>query len=72
MIKIDPHTAVIDKKEPMATLQSFRAQTDEEKIKVDGRAPVMGIYCGLYLSGNVKIGDDVFIHLRNIDSSTIV
>lgn len=47
---------------------SFREPTDPERISLEGKAPVMGIYCGLYITGRVKIGDEVFIHRSN-DSS---
>ncbi|XP_015108750.1 mitochondrial amidoxime-reducing component 1 [Diachasma alloeum] len=63
MIGIDPQTGVLNEQEPFKVLKSFREQTDERRIKVDGKAPVMGIYCGLYSTGNVKIGDDVFVHM---------
>ncbi|KAF7987758.1 hypothetical protein HCN44_003621 [Aphidius gifuensis] len=72
MIKINPETAEVNPKEPFETLQSFRAQTDKNKIKVDGKAPLLGIYCGLYLPGNVKIGDDVFIHSSKTVCTTSV
>lgn len=42
---------------------SFREQTDPDKISVDGSAPIMGIYCGSYVTGRVKLGDDVFVHV---------
>lgn len=42
---------------------SFRQQTDPERVSLEGKAPVMGIYCGLYISGKVKIGDDIFVHV---------
>lgn len=62
MIRIDPETGNVDD-EPLKCLRKFRAQDDPEKISVDGIAPVFGIYCGLYSSGNVTIGDDVFVHM---------
>ncbi|CAD1477780.1 unnamed protein product, partial [Heterotrigona itama] len=40
----------------------FREQTDPERISLEGKAPMMGIYCGLYVPGSVKIGDEVFVH----------
>lgn len=72
MIKINPETADVNQKEPFETLQSFRSQTDKNKIQVDGKAPVLGIYCGLYSPGNVKIGDNVFIHLPKTVCTTSV
>lgn len=72
MIKINPETAEVSSKEPLDTLQSFRAQTDKDKIKLDGKAPLLGIYCGLYLPGNVKIGDNVFVHSSKTVCTTSV
>lgn len=73
MIKVNPETGTADKEEPYKTLKSFREQKDPVKKSVDGSAPTLGIYCGLYLTGRVKIGDDVFVHvpddLDNVDIS---
>lgn len=63
MTKIDPESGVADKEEPLATLQSFREPTDPERIAVEGKAPMMGINCGLYVTGSVKVGDNVFVHV---------
>lgn len=63
MIKLDPETGNVAKEEPMKTLYSFRKQTDPERVSVDGTAPIMGIYCGLYITGRVKLKDDVFVHV---------
>ncbi|XP_063987506.1 mitochondrial amidoxime-reducing component 1-like [Diachasmimorpha longicaudata] len=63
MVGIDPQTGVLNEQEPLTVLQAFREQTDEKRIRVDGKAPLMGIYCGLYSTGNVKIGDDVSVHM---------
>ncbi|XP_016905675.1 mitochondrial amidoxime-reducing component 1 isoform X1 [Apis cerana] len=61
-VGVNPENGVMDKEEPLKTLKSFREQTDPERISLEGKAPVMGIYCGLYIPGKVKIGDEVFIH----------
>ncbi|XP_043494738.1 mitochondrial amidoxime-reducing component 1-like isoform X2 [Polistes fuscatus] len=42
---------------------SLRKQTDPERVSVDGTAPILGIYCGLYITGRVKLKDDVFVHV---------
>ncbi|XP_076249705.1 mitochondrial amidoxime-reducing component 1 isoform X2 [Calliopsis andreniformis] len=42
---------------------SFRELSDPELSSFEGDAPVMGIYCGLYVPGKVKIGDEVFVHV---------
>lgn len=68
MSKLDPETGSMDPEEPIKSLGSFREQTDPERIAVDGKAPLMGIYCGLYVTGKVKLGDDVFVHVPE-DSS---
>lgn len=61
MIRIDPETGTIDD-EPLKALRKFREQVDPEKISVDGKAPILGIYCGLYSAGSVAVGDDVFVY----------
>lgn len=68
MIKINHNTGVPDKDEPLKTLQSFRELTDPERVALEGNSPQMGIYCGLYVTGTVKVGDDVFLHVPE-DSS---
>lgn len=68
MIKIDPETGSMHEEEPFKSLESFREQTDPDRLAVDGKSPTMGIYCGLYVTGNVKQGDDVFVHVPE-DSS---
>ncbi|XP_076170020.1 mitochondrial amidoxime-reducing component 1 isoform X2 [Ptiloglossa arizonensis] len=52
--------AVIRNVKPCA---SFRQQTDSERIALEGKVPTLGIYCGLYVPGKVKLGDDVFVHV---------
>ncbi|XP_012238906.1 mitochondrial amidoxime-reducing component 1 isoform X7 [Bombus impatiens] len=68
LVGVNPENGVMDKEEPLKTLKSFREPTDPERISLEGKAPVMGIYCGLYVTGRVQIGDEVFIHRSN-DSS---
>ncbi|KAK2582550.1 hypothetical protein KPH14_004841 [Odynerus spinipes] len=63
MIKVNPATGIADKAEPFKTLKSFREQKDPEKRSLEGSAPTLGIYCGLYVTGRVKVGDDVFVHV---------
>lgn len=67
LVGVNPENGVMDKKEPLNTLKSFREQTDPERISLEGKAPAMGIYCGLYVPGSVKIGDEVFVN-RSSDS----
>ncbi|XP_043288875.1 mitochondrial amidoxime reducing component 2-like [Venturia canescens] len=61
MVRVDPETAIVDGQEPLKTLRTFREQKNPKRIEVDGKAPVMGIYCGLYHQGAVKIDDKVFV-----------
>ncbi|KAI4495552.1 hypothetical protein M0802_008564 [Mischocyttarus mexicanus] len=70
MTKIDPETGKTVKEEPLKTLYSFREQKDPKKVSVDGSAPTMGIYCGLYATGHVKLGDDVFAHVPEDNENT--
>ncbi|XP_057318668.1 mitochondrial amidoxime-reducing component 1-like [Microplitis mediator] len=63
MTRVNPETGEADKQEPLKTLKTFREQTDPQRVLVDGKAPVLGIYCGLYAMGDVKVGDDVFLHV---------
>ncbi|XP_043250406.1 mitochondrial amidoxime-reducing component 1-like isoform X2 [Colletes gigas] len=44
---------------------SFREQTAPERVALEGKLPTMGILCGLYVPGKVKLGDDVFVHVPN-------
>ncbi|KAK1130658.1 hypothetical protein K0M31_018774 [Melipona bicolor] len=67
LVGVNPENGVMDKEEPLKTLKSFREQTDPDRISLEGKAPMMGIYCGLYVPGSVKIGDEVFVH-RSSDS----
>lgn len=46
----------------------FRQLKDPERLALEGTAPTMGIYCGLYVPGKVKIDDDVFVHIPNKSS----
>ena len=62
-VTVNPETGTAEKEEPLKTLKSFRQQTDPERVSLEGKAPVMGIYCGLYIPGKVKIGDDIFVHV---------
>lgn len=62
MVKVNPETGTPDKEEPLKTLKSFREQKDPKKVSVDGSSPTLGVYCGLYITGRVKVGDEVFVH----------
>ncbi|XP_054016018.1 mitochondrial amidoxime-reducing component 1-like isoform X2 [Hylaeus anthracinus] len=47
---------------------SFRELMDPERVKLEGKVPTIGILCGLYLSGRVNIGDEVFVHVPDNSS----
>ncbi|XP_076396463.1 mitochondrial amidoxime-reducing component 1 isoform X1 [Megachile rotundata] len=67
-VLVNPDSGVVDDEEPLKTLKTFRQHTDPDRISLEGTAPVMGIYCGLYVPGKVNIDDDVFVHIP--ESST--
>ncbi|XP_017790095.1 PREDICTED: mitochondrial amidoxime-reducing component 1-like isoform X2 [Habropoda laboriosa] len=60
MVRLNPENGVVDKEEPLKTLKT--EQTNPERAALEGNAPTMGIYCGLYVPGKVEIGDEVFVH----------
>ncbi|XP_076761828.1 mitochondrial amidoxime-reducing component 1 isoform X3 [Xylocopa sonorina] len=68
MIGVNPENGEMDKEEPLKTLKTFRYHTEPDRISLEGNAPIIGIYCGLYIPGKVKLGDEVYIHSSN-DSS---
>ncbi|KZC08049.1 MOSC domain-containing protein 1, mitochondrial [Dufourea novaeangliae] len=62
-ILVNPETGTAEGEEPLKTLKSFRQSTDPNIMSLEGQAPLMGIYCGAYIPGKVKLGDDVFVHI---------
>lgn len=62
-ILVNPENGDTDAEEPLKTLKSFRQQTDSNRIAVEGEAPLIGILCGAYIPGKVKVGDDVYVHV---------
>ncbi|XP_034181029.1 mitochondrial amidoxime-reducing component 1 isoform X1 [Osmia lignaria lignaria] len=67
-VLVNPDNGVMDDEEPLKTLKTFRQLTDPKRLALEGTAPKMGIYCGLYVPGKVKIDDDVFVHIPNKSS----
>nr|XP_033332970.1 mitochondrial amidoxime-reducing component 1-like isoform X2 [Megalopta genalis] len=61
-ILVNPETGDADADEPLRTLKSFRQPTDSSRIAVEGQAPLIGILCGAYIPGKVKVGDGVYVH----------
>ncbi|XP_078051307.1 mitochondrial amidoxime-reducing component 1 [Augochlora pura] len=62
-ILVNPETGDADAEEPLKTLKSFRQHTDSDRIALEGQAPLIGILCGAYIPGRVKVGDDVCVHV---------
>ncbi|CAL1301700.1 unnamed protein product [Larinioides sclopetarius] len=56
----DPDTGVLNVKEPLATLRTYRIPTEPEIIRKCGALPCIGIGCGLCKSGDIAVGDDVY------------
>ncbi|XP_072503892.1 mitochondrial amidoxime-reducing component 1-like isoform X2 [Notamacropus eugenii] len=57
---VDPDTGIMDRKEPLETLRSYR-QCDPSDQKVYGKAPLFGQYYILEDPGTIKVGDPVYI-----------
>nr|CAD7395206.1 unnamed protein product [Timema poppensis] len=61
MTTIDPETGVMEpKREPLKTLKTYRQVSDPREKKLEGDAPVMGIYMGLHTPGKIRTGDPVY------------
>ncbi|XP_054016010.1 mitochondrial amidoxime-reducing component 1-like isoform X1 [Hylaeus anthracinus] len=67
-IRVNPESGIMDEQEPSKTLKTFRELMDPERVKLEGKVPTIGILCGLYLSGRVNIGDEVFVHVPDNSS----
>ncbi|XP_003419931.1 mitochondrial amidoxime-reducing component 1 isoform X1 [Loxodonta africana] len=57
---VDPDTGVMNRKEPLDTLKSYRLCDPSEK-KVYGKAPLFGQYFVLENPGIIKVGDPVYL-----------
>ncbi|XP_068922094.1 mitochondrial amidoxime-reducing component 1-like isoform X1 [Petaurus breviceps papuanus] len=57
---VDPDTGVMNKKEPLETLRSYR-QCDPSDQKVYGEAPLFGQYFVLEDPGTIRVGDPVYL-----------
>ena len=40
----------------------YRQLTEKGQRSLEGNSPIMGINCGLYISGRVKVGDSVYVY----------
>uniref|UniRef100_A0A452SMV8 Mitochondrial amidoxime reducing component 2 n=1 Tax=Ursus americanus TaxID=9643 RepID=A0A452SMV8_URSAM len=56
---VDPDTGVIDRKEPLETLKSYRLCDPSEK-KIYKSSPLFGIYYSVEKIGSLKVGDPVY------------
>ncbi|XP_062970359.1 mitochondrial amidoxime reducing component 2 isoform X2 [Cynocephalus volans] len=56
---VDPDTGVIDRKEPLETLKSYRLCDPSEK-QIYKSSPLFGIYCSVEKIGSLRVGDPVY------------
>uniref|UniRef100_A0A8D1NER5 Mitochondrial amidoxime reducing component 2 n=2 Tax=Sus scrofa TaxID=9823 RepID=A0A8D1NER5_PIG len=56
---VDPDTGVIDRKEPLETLKSYRL-CDPSERPIYKSAPLFGIYYSVEKIGSLKVGDPVY------------
>ncbi|XP_068108554.1 mitochondrial amidoxime-reducing component 1-like [Hyperolius riggenbachi] len=56
---VDPDTGVMSRKEPLDTLRSFRMDPSQNK-----KSPLFGQYYGVERTGRMKVGDPVYIRVR--------
>ncbi|XP_031845755.1 mitochondrial amidoxime-reducing component 1 isoform X2 [Nomia melanderi] len=68
-ILVNPETGDAEADEPLRTLKSFRQPSDPARLALEGTAPTIGIYCGAYIPGRVKTGDDVYVHMADDSQS---
>ena len=59
MTTVDPDTGVIDRKEPLETLKSYRLCDPSEK-SIYKSSPLFGIYYLVEKIGSLKVGDPVY------------
>lgn len=57
---VDPDTGLMNRKEPLETLKSYR-QCDPAEQKLYGKSPLFGQYFVLENPGTVKVGDPVYL-----------
>ncbi|XP_004685299.1 PREDICTED: mitochondrial amidoxime reducing component 2 [Condylura cristata] len=63
MTTVDPDTGVIDRKEPLETLKSYRLcdpLCDPSEKSVYKSSPLFGMYYSVEKIGNLKVGDPVY------------
>ncbi|KAM4860786.1 mitochondrial amidoxime-reducing component 1 [Thomomys bottae] len=59
MTTVDPDTGVIDRKEPLDTLKSYRLCDPSEKHLYKS-SPLFGVYYSVTKVGNLRVGDPVY------------
>ncbi|CAO2638757.1 Mitochondrial amidoxime-reducing component 1 [Lemmus lemmus] len=57
---VDPDTGIMDRKEPLETLKSYRL-CDPSEQPLYGKLPLFGQYFSLENPGTVKVGDPVYL-----------
>ncbi|XP_066094087.1 mitochondrial amidoxime reducing component 2 isoform X2 [Saccopteryx bilineata] len=68
---VDPDTGVIDRKEPLETLKSYRL-CDPSEQKIYKSSPLFGIYYSVERTGSLKVGDPVYQMLLPVSDPTVV
>lgn len=62
-ISINPETGKRNPEiEPYRTLKKYRLLPTEQAKKLEGEAPMMGLYLGLHKGGDINVGDTVYIN----------
>ncbi|GBM46335.1 Mitochondrial amidoxime-reducing component 1 [Araneus ventricosus] len=56
----DPATGILSQKEPLVTLRKYRIPKAPEIVKNIGSLPCLGIGCGVWKTGEISVGDDIF------------
>ncbi|XP_015687415.1 mitochondrial amidoxime reducing component 2-like [Protobothrops mucrosquamatus] len=56
---VDPDTGIIDRKEPLNTLKSYRLCEPSEK-HIYKSSPLFGWYFGVDKTGTLKVGDHIY------------
>lgn len=59
MTTVDPDTGIIDRKEPLETLKSYRL-CDPSERQIYKSSPLFGIYYSVEKIGDLKVGDTVY------------
>lgn len=63
MTTVDPDTGLIDRKEPLETLKSYRLCDPSEK-QIYKSSPLFGVYYSVEKVGSLKVGDPVYLMVQ--------